>query len=87
MRQRAKVREALAAAYVPTHILGQYVKGSRVSTPDDHTVVTALVDENGMELMRFVTTVTPDGEGSEVSTEVLTRDLSSGKVHRRSILT
>ncbi len=66
-----EVRAALAAAYVPTHILGSYVKGSQVSTPDDQTVVTALIGEDGTELMRFVTTVTPDGSGSEVATEVL----------------
>jgi hypothetical protein len=65
-----EVHSALAAAYVPTHILGQYVKGSRVSSPDENTVVTALIDENGAELMRFVTTVTPDGTGSEVQTVV-----------------
>lgn len=65
-----EVRAALAEAYLPTHILGQYVKGSRVSTLDDGTVVTALIDENGAELMRFVTTVTPAGSGSEVATEV-----------------
>lgn len=67
----AEVRSSLAAAYLPTHILGQYVKGSRVTTPDDDTVVTALIDENGSELMRFVTTVTPDGTGSQVATEVV----------------
>lgn len=65
-----EVRAAIAAAHVPTHILGQYVKGSRVSTPDDRTIITALIDENGRELMRFVTTVTADGTGSEVTTEV-----------------
>jgi hypothetical protein len=65
------VRASLAAAHVPTHILGQYVKGSRVTTPDDETVVTALIDENGTELMRFVTSVRPDGAGSQVDTEVL----------------
>lgn len=66
----AEVRTSIAKAYLPTHILGQYVKGSRVTTPDDETIVTALIDENGSELMRFVTTVTPDGTGSEVATEV-----------------
>lgn len=63
------VKAALSAAYLPTHVLGSYVKGSRVSISGD-TVVTALIDESGAELMRFVTTVTPDGSGSIVDTEV-----------------
>ena len=66
----AQVKAALSAAYLPTHILGQYVKGSRVTMPDDKTVVTALIAEDGSELMRFVTTVIADGTGSEVDTEV-----------------
>ena len=66
----AEIRSALSAAHVPTHILGQYVEGSRVTMPDDTTVVTALIDDNGSELMRFVTTVTPDGTGAQVATEV-----------------
>lgn len=63
------VKAALSAAYLPTHVLGSYVKRSQVSISGD-TVVTALIDENGAELMRFVTTVTPDGAGSLVDTEV-----------------
>ena len=66
----SEVKAALSAAYLPTHVLGSYVKGSRVSMSGDSTVVTALLDENGAELMRFVTTVTPDGTGSMVDTEV-----------------
>jgi hypothetical protein len=65
-----EVKAAIAAAYLPTHVLGSYIKGSKVSTPDDHTVVTSLLGENDAELMRFVTTVTPDGAGSEVDTVV-----------------
>ena len=66
----AEVKAAISEAYVPVHILGQYVEGSRVTTPDDKTVVTALLDRDGTELMRFVTTVTPDGTGSQVDTVV-----------------
>ncbi len=61
---------ALSSAYVPTHILGSYVEGSRVTMPDGRTVVTALIDRNGFELMRFVTTVEADGKGSLVDTVV-----------------
>jgi len=64
------VKLALTSAYVPTAVLGSTVKGSRVTLPDNDTVVTALLDENGDELARFVTTVLPDGEGSSVKTEV-----------------
>lgn len=64
------VKMALASAYVPTHVLGSYVAGSEVTLPDNDTVVTALIDDEGYELARFVTTVLPDGEGSSVSTEV-----------------
>lgn len=66
----SEVMSALSSAYVPTHILGSYVKGSRVTMPDGKTVVTALIDENGAELMRFVTTVEADGTGSLVDTVV-----------------
>lgn len=66
----AEVRSSLMRARVPVHVLGSYVAGSRVFTPDDQTVVTSLVDANGNELMRFVTTVEPDGEGSQVDTEI-----------------
>jgi hypothetical protein len=65
-----QVAAALRAAYLPTHVLGSTVTGSRVSQPDASTVVTALLDAEGRELMRFVTTVTPEGTGSRVSTDV-----------------
>ncbi|MDE8650830.1 hypothetical protein [Novosphingobium album (ex Liu et al. 2023)] len=65
-----QVAAALRSAYLPTHILGSTVKGSRVSQASDGAIVTALLDENGRELMRFVTTVTPDGAGSRVATAV-----------------
>lgn len=64
------VMSALSSAYVPTHILGSHVEGSRVTMPDGKTVVTALIDRNGAELMRFVTTVRADGTGSLVDTVV-----------------
>ena len=69
-RPPSEVKAAIAQADLPLHILGQHVRGSRVSNPDDQTVVTALLDKDGTELMRFVTTVTPDGSGSSVETEV-----------------
>lgn len=65
-----EVKAAIAAAYLPTHILGSYIHGSKVTTPDENTVVTSLLGENDAELWRFVTTVTPDGTGSEVDTVV-----------------
>lgn len=64
----SEVRRSLSDAVVPTHVLGSYVTGSRVTRPDGRTVVTALLDEDGRELMRFVTTVRASGEGSSVST-------------------
>ncbi|WP_188818397.1 hypothetical protein [Novosphingobium indicum] len=66
-----QVTSALKSAYLPTHVLGGSVKASRVTQPDAETVVTALLAENNSELMRFVTTVVPDGDGSRVSTAIL----------------
>lgn len=66
----AQVLSSVANAYVPTHVLGSTVKGSRVSLPDNRTVVTALIAHDGTELMRFVTRVEADGQGSSVSTTV-----------------
>ena len=65
-----QVASALKSAYVPTAILGGAVASSRVTQPDDTTIVTALVDQSGSEVMRFVTTVTPDGTGARVATEI-----------------
>lgn len=64
----SEVRASLSSAYVPVHVLGTYVKGSRVTRPDDETVVTALTGEGGVELMRWVTRIEADGKGSSVST-------------------
>lgn len=66
----AQVHASLRSASVPTHVLGSQIKGSRVTSPDNKTVVTALIGTNGAEMMRFVTTVEADGEGSSVSTTV-----------------
>lgn len=66
----AEVRSLIANAYLPTHVLGTMVKGSHVTLPDGETVVTALIAQDGSELMRFVTTVKADGAGSVVSTTV-----------------
>ncbi len=65
-----QVAAALKGAYLPTHVLGGSIKRSRVTQPDPNTVVTALIGENGTEAMRFVTTITPDGTGSRVVTEL-----------------
>lgn len=65
-----QVAAALKAAHLPTHVLGGNIKRSRVTQPDASTVVTALVAADGSEAMRFVTTITPDGSGSRVLTEV-----------------
>lgn len=65
-----QARAAISSAYLPTHVLGSYVKGSRVTRPDNQTVVTALVGEGDVELMRFVTKVEPSGTGSSVTTTV-----------------
>ncbi|WP_284123751.1 hypothetical protein [Parerythrobacter aestuarii] len=66
----AEVRSALQSALVPLHVLGGQVTGSRVTRLDDETMVTSLLDEGENELMRFVTTVSADGEGSRVETIV-----------------
>ncbi len=65
-----EVISALRSAYLPVHVLGGTVADRRVTQPDSNTVVTALIDRNGSELMRFVTTLTPDGTGTRVATEV-----------------
>ncbi|KPF62981.1 hypothetical protein IP79_10450 [Porphyrobacter sp. AAP60] len=65
-----QVLTSLSNATVPTHVLGSHIKGSRVTRPDNKTVVTALIGADGAEMMRFVTTVKADGEGSSVSTEI-----------------
>ena len=65
-----EVSSALKSAYLPVHVLGSTVVNSRVSQPDRNTVVTALLDRDGSELMRFVTTLTPDGTGTRVATEI-----------------
>ena len=70
----AQVQSALKAAHLPTHILGSSISGSRVRVLDDGSVVTALIDMGGREAMHFVTTIEPDGEGAQVSTEVKAPD-------------
>ncbi len=66
-----EVKMALRMATLPLHVLGTQATGSRVTMPDDQTVVTAVLGPNSSEMMRFVTTVTADGTGSRVSTEVV----------------
>ncbi len=65
-----EIRAALKSAHLPTHILGQNIRGSSVRTPDDKTVVTALLGPEGRDAMYFVTTIEADGSGSEVTTVV-----------------
>jgi hypothetical protein len=62
------VRAALKSAKLPYHILGTQATGSRVDTPDDQTVVTAVLGPNNSEMVRFITTITADGTGSRVKT-------------------
>lgn len=64
------VKSALKSATLPYHVLGNSAAGSNVTMPDDQTVVTSLLDKDGNELARFVTTITPDGTGSRVNTEI-----------------
>ena len=66
----AQAMSRISSAYLPTHILGTQVKGSRVSLTGTDTVITSLIAGDGTELMRFVTKVEADGAGSSVSTTV-----------------
>ena len=65
-----QVTHAIKSAHLPTHVLGKQIKRSRVTQPAPDTVVTTLLGEGGREMMHFVTTVTPDGTGSRVATEI-----------------
>lgn len=65
-----QARSALRSAVLPFHVLGSMAKGSRVTQPDENTLVTAILGPDQSELMRFVTTITPDGSGSRVAVEV-----------------
>ena len=65
-----QVTQAIKSAHLPTHVLGRQVKRSRVTQPAPDTVITTLLGEGGREMMHFVTTVTPDGTGSRVATEI-----------------
>lgn len=64
------VVSALKSATLPYHVLGNTAQGSRVTQPDENTVVTAILGPGQSELLRFVTTITPDGSGSRVSVDV-----------------
>lgn len=65
-----QVTQAIKSAHLPTHVLGKQIKRSRVTQPAPDTVITTLLGEGGREMMHFVTTVTPDGTGSRVATEI-----------------
>ena len=67
---QAQAMSRIANAYLPTHVLGTYVKGSRVSISGKDTVITSLIAQDGSELMRFVSKVEADGTGSSVTTTV-----------------
>lgn len=64
------VVSALKSATLPYHVLGNQAQGTRVTQPDPNTVVTAVLAADQNEMIRFVTTITPDGSGSRVSTAV-----------------
>lgn len=64
------IHAALRSATLPYHVLGSMAQGSRVTRPDNNTVVTAVLGPNQSEMIRFVTTITPDGTGSRVLVEV-----------------
>ena len=72
---------ALKAATLPYHILGDKAQGSRVTQPDANTVVTAVLGPDQSELIRFVTTIAPDGAGSRVSVDVQPPE---GRNHERA---
>lgn len=67
---QAQALSRIANAYVPTHVLGTLVKGSRVTLSGKDTAITALIAQDGSELMRFITKVEADGTGSLVSTTI-----------------
>ena len=67
----AQVAASLKHARLPFYILGTTAQGSRISQPDPQTVVMAPTDANHSELIRFVATIAPDGEGSRVAVAVL----------------
>ncbi len=72
---------ALKAATLPYHILGDKAQGSRVTQPDANTIVTAVLGPDQSELIRFVTTIAPDGAGSRVSVDVQPPE---GRNHERA---
>ena len=64
------IRSSLRAAILPYHILGSQAKGTKVIQLDDSRTAVAVLGPNDSEMMRFVTTVTPDGTGSRVLVEL-----------------
>ena len=65
-----QARSALRSAVLPYHVLGSMAKGSRIIQQDENTMITAILGPDRRELMRFATTITPDGTGSRVAVEV-----------------
>lgn len=65
-----QVTASLRTAKLPLYILGSTAQGSKVTQPDDHTIVMAPTDSNSSELVRFVATINADGAGSRVAVEV-----------------
>jgi hypothetical protein len=61
---------ALKSAYFPTRVFGGPNKSSRTFEAAGGVVITALLDEDNRETLRIVSTVTPDGSGSRVRTEL-----------------
>lgn len=64
------IRDALSVATLPYHIFGSRVQGSKVSQPDEGTVITSVMGQDGIKLIDIVTKIAPDGTGSRVTVEV-----------------
>ena len=61
---------ALKSAYFPARTIGGPIKSSRTFQGEGGVVITALLDQDGSEMLRIVTTVAAEGAGSRVKTEL-----------------
>ena len=74
----AQVKSRIMTATLPHHIVGSQIARSRTFERDGQ-IVTALVAEDGRDLMHFISTVTPEGAGSRVATDIeLLADIGEG---------
>ena len=74
----AQVKSRIMTATLPHHIVGSHVARSRTFERDGQ-VITALVSQDGRDMMHFISTVTPEGEGSRVATDIeLLADIGEG---------